>query len=325
MAGILRSSNPFSVFLIFFLGIILRIDVFSNLPAPVILPADGFLYVGMVKWLESIFDKGSLFFPAFAYLLIFVQALLLNTFVNKHKMFGRNNFLTAFAYIVLTAMRPEWWVFSSALWLNTAFIVVWHNLVSLYKSQTAKSTLFTTGMIIGLSSFFYFPAIGFFLFLLVSVLIMRPFHLPEWITGILGLLLPYYFLLSFSFLTNHWDLKRFLPIPHWGLVPIEKDKWTFILIVSIALILILGFYNLLNAMNRLAINSRKAWNLVFYYLLMALVLPFLSASKDLTYFLLAVPPIAGAMANLLFYPQNRLLPNLMALGLVVYVLLLNFL
>ena len=325
MPGILRSNNPFNVFLIFFLGIVLRIHVFTDPAAPVVMPADGFLYVGMVKWLQTIFGKGSIFFPSFAYLLVFLQALLLNTFVNKHKMFGRPNYLTGFAYIILTALRPEWWVFSSALLLNTAIIPVWNNLVSLYKSQTAKSTLFTTGMIIGVTSFFYFPALIFFLLLLVSTLVMRPFRLPEWITGIMGLLVPYYFLLSFSFLTDHWDLKRYLPLPHWGIVPLQKDKWTFILIIFIALILILGFYYLLNSMNRLAINSRKAWNLVFYYLVIAAVLPFLSASVDLSYFLLSIPPIAGALANLLFYPQNRLLPNLLALGLVVYVLLLNFL
>lgn len=325
MPGIFRSNNPFNVFLIFFLGIILRLHVFNQPQGPVVMPADGFLYVGMVKWMESIFGKSSIFFPSFAYVLIFLQAVLLNTFVNKHKMFGRSNYITAFAYVVLTAVRPEWWAFSSSLVVNAAIIPVWNNLVGLYKSQKAKSILFSTGLIIGLISFFYFPAIHFVLLLLVSVLIMRPFRLPEWITGILGVLIPYYFLFSFSFLMDKWDLKHYLPLPSWGIVPLQKDKWTFILIVYIALTLILGFYHLLNSMNRLAINSRKAWNLVFYYLILAAVLPFLSASKDLSYFLLAIPAVAATMANLLYYPQNRLLPYIMTAGLLVYVLLLNFL
>ena len=324
MPGIFRSNNPFNVFLIFFLGIILRIHVFINPAKPVMMEADGFLYHWLVKDLQSVLGKSSILFTIMAYLFVFLQAILLNTFVNKHKMFGKPNYLPAFGYIVITALRPEWWVFSSALLLNTAIIPVWNNLVNLYKSQHAKSILFSTGLIIGLCSFLYFPASLFFLLLLVSVLIMRPFRLPEWITGILGLITPYYFLLSISFLTNKWNVKTFIPIPSWSLVPLVRDKWNFILIIFIAIGLIGGFYFLLNYMNRLAINSRKAWNLLFYYLVLASFLPFLSASTNLSYFFLALPPVAAGMANLFFYPQNRVIPNLLALGMVIYVMLLNF-
>lgn len=325
MPGIFRSNNPFNVFLIFFLGIILRIQVFTHTTKPVIMQADGFLYIWMVKDLQSVFGETSILFTIMAYLFVFLQAILLNTFVNKHKMFGKPNYLPAFAYIVITALRPEWWVFSSALLLNTAIIPVWNNLVGLYKSLHAKSILFSTGLIIGLCSFLYFPAMLFFLLLLVSVLIMRPFRLPEWITGILGLITPYYFLLSVSFLTDTWNLKTFLPVPSWSLVPLVRDRWTFVLILFISVGLLLGFYYLLNYMNRLAINSRKAWNLLFYYLILALVLPFLSDSVNLSYFFLVLPAVAAGMANLFFYPQNRVIPNVLALGMIIYVMLLNFL
>lgn len=324
MPGIFRSNHPFNVFLIFFTGIILRIHLFTNPVKPALLKADGFLYVWLVNDLQSVFGPQSILFTILGYLFVFIQAILLNTFVNKHKMFGKPNYLTAFAYIVLTALRPEWWAFSSALVLNTAIIPIWNNMVALYKNQHAKSNLFSTGLIIGICSFFYFPAALFFLLLLVSVLIMRPFRMPEWITGILGFITPYYFLASISYLLDKWNPTQFLPMPSWGLVPMVRDKWTFMLIVCIATGLILGAYHLLNQMNRLAINSRKAWNLLFYYLVVASVLPFLSSSVDLTYFFLALPPVAAGTANLFFYPQNRVIPNLLALGMITYALLLNF-
>ncbi|MFZ9300125.1 MAG: DUF6427 family protein [Chitinophagaceae bacterium] len=324
MTGIFRSHNPFNVILIFLIGIVLRIHIFSNPTDPVIMPADGFLYVWLVNKLKGILGNQSVLFPLLAYLFVFLQAVLLNTFVNKHKMFTKPNYLIGFLYIVLTALCKEWWVFSSALLINTAIIPVWDNLIGLYKSQKAKSTIFTTGIVIGICSFFYFPAIAFFLLLLVSILILRPFHLPEWITGIIGLLMPYYFLFSISFLKDSWDIHQFLPIPKWGGVLLAYDKWFIVLIIFLAISLILGVYYLLESMNRLAIHSRKAWNLVFYYFIITITLPFLSSSSNLLFFLLAIPPLAAAIANFLFYPQNRVLPNVLAIGFVVYVLFLNF-
>lgn len=288
------------------------------------MPADGFFYVWLVTKLKGIWGTKSVLFPLLAYILVFFQAVMLNTFVNKHKMFIKSNFLVGFTYILLTALYPDWWILSSSLLMNTAIIPVWDRLISLYKSQKVKSTLFSAGLIIGCCSFFYFPSIFFFLLLMVSLLILRPFNLTEWITGIIGLLMPYYFLFSISYLKDKWDIRSYLPTLHWSGISLPDDKWNFLLIVFLSMSLILGVYYLLESMNRLAIHSRKAWNLVFYYFIIALALPFLSSSNNLLFFLLAIPPLAAGVANFLYYPQNRVLPNVLAFGFMLYILFLNF-
>lgn len=324
MPGIFRSSNPFNVILVFFLGFLLRYDAFVHPVFPVVSTADGFLYHWIVAFLTRISGPSALLFSALAYLLVFIQATMLNAFVNNHRMFGKVNYLTAFSFITITAIRPEWWQFSSLLLVNTAFIPVWNNLVALYKSQQAKSILFSTGILVGLSSFVYFPAIGYVLLLMVSVLIMRPFQLPEWVTGLIGLLVPYYFLFSITYLAGTWDAARYLPSYDWGMVLPEKNVWTFLSLVLLLVPLMLGFYYLQESINRLAINSRKAWNLVFYYLVLSLLIPFLSPTKDLTYFFLATPAIAAVHANVYAHPRKAFIPNLLLLAVIGYVLVLNF-
>ncbi len=323
MPGVFRSSNPLNLLLVFFIGMLLRYHSFVDPVTPGLSAIEGFLYRWIVQGLVRFAGEGSILFPLISYLLVFLQAVLLNAFVNQHRMFGRTQYLVAFCYVLVTALRPEWWQFSPALLVNTALIPVWNNLVNLNKSQQAKSLLFSTGIIIGLSSFIYFPALAFFLLLLVSVLILRPFRLPEWINGFMGLLMPYYFLFSISFLTDQWDRERFLPFPAWSMLHLQRDLWTFLSLLTLFFPLAMGLYHLQNAIGRLAIHSRKAWNLVFYYLILSILVPLPAASQDLSYFFLAAPTLALLQANLFFYPKKRFLPNLLVLLLLAFILFLN--
>jgi len=321
--GVFRSSNPLNLVLIFFIGMLLRYQSFVAPVTPELSAIEGFLYRWIVHGLVRFAGEGSILFPLMSYLLVFLQALLLNAFVNQHRMFGKPQYLVAFSYVLVTALRPEWWQFSPALLVNTALIPVWNNLVLLNKSQQAKSLLFSTGIIIGLSSFIYFPALAYFLLLLVSVLILRPFRLPEWINGFMGLLMPYYFLFSISFLTDQWDMERFLPLPVWNLLHLQRDLWTFLSLLTLFIPLAMGLYHLQNAIGRLAIHSRKAWNLVFYYFILSMLVPLPATSLDLSYFFLTAPTLALIQANVFFYPKKRYLPNLLVLLLLAFILLLN--
>jgi hypothetical protein len=122
---------------------------------------------------------------------------------------------------------------------------------------------------------------------------------------------------------DQWDRERFLPFPAWDIVYLQRDLLTFFSLLTVFIPLAVGVYHLQNSFGRLAIHSRKAWNLVFYYFILSLLIPFPAASSGLSYFFLAAPTMAMIQANVFFYPKKRFLPNLMVLLLLAFILLLN--
>jgi hypothetical protein len=78
--GIFRTSNPFSIVVLFFYGIILRYASFGAPSVPIAQPADGFLYHALLRSLGNMSNGSGVIFPVLSYLLVFAQALMLNVF-----------------------------------------------------------------------------------------------------------------------------------------------------------------------------------------------------------------------------------------------------
>ena len=324
MPGIFRTSNPFSIIILFFYGIILRYASFAAPSLPLAHETDGFLYHALLRTLGNMSNGPGIIYPVLAYILIFSQAMMLNVFFYQHRLLARPNYLPALSYILITALFPEWWQLSSALIVNTLLIWAWNSMTLLYKNQRAKQIIFNTGIIIGICSFFYFPSIGFTASLFASLVIMRPVSLPEWLTGILGVTLPYYFLFAWAYLKGSWSTSNFFPDIFFSYPQFQQTVWAWgALILLMIPFLVSGFY-IQGSILRMLIQVRKGWSLLLVYLLVALVMPFMNATSSFEYWILSAVPFAAFHANVFFYPQKRLVPGLLHMLMAVFILALNY-
>jgi hypothetical protein len=250
--------------------------------------------------------------------------MMLNVFFYQHRLLARPKYLPALSYILITALFPEWWQLSSALIVNTLLIWAWNSMTLLYKNQRAKQIIFNTGIIIGICSFFYFPSIGFTALLFASLVIMRPVSLPEWLTGILGVTLPYYFLFAWAYLKGSWSTSNFFPDIFFSYPQFQQTVWAWgALILLMIPFLVSGFY-IQGSILRMLIQVRKGWSLLLVYLLVALVMPFMNATSSFEYWILSAVPFAAFHANVFFYPPKRLVPGLLHMLMAVFILALNY-
>jgi hypothetical protein len=322
--GIFRSSNPFSIVLLFFYGIILRYASFARPVVPTAHESDGFLYQAFLRSLSNMSQGPSLIYPLIGYILVFAQALMFNVFFYRHRLLARPSYLPALAYILITALFPEWWHLSSTLIVNTLLILVWNNLSGLYKNPRAKQIIFNTGIIIGICSFIYFPSLIFILLLFSALLIMRPASIPEWLTGTLGLTVPYYFLFAWTYLQGSWSTSKFLPSIEFSYPLFQQSLWAWAgLLLLVVPFLVSGFY-IQGTILRMLIQVRKCWSLLLVYLLVALIIPFVNGTQSFEYWILSAVPFAAFHANVLFYPQKKLIPNLLHILMAVFILALNW-
>ena len=178
-------------------------------------------------------------------------------------------------------------------------------------------------MITGVATFFYFPSIAFALLIIVGLGITRPFRLPEWLIALLGILTPYYFLAAWVFLADSWHGYRF-PGVSVTVPSFVQTRWAITAVVFVSLMILAGIYFIQLNKRRQLVQSRKSWNLIYLYLVVAVFVPFLNASKSFDYWILTAVPIATLMGAAFLYPEKKWFAICMHWGLVVISIVMGY-
>ncbi|MBY0477913.1 MAG: hypothetical protein K2Q24_09735 [Chitinophagaceae bacterium] len=306
MVRFFSGNNPFNVIILFFLGIFIKLPYFITPVIPQPNETDGFLYIQLLKTLQQTGNSFPTIYPIIAYVLLFTQAITFNGLINNQKLFATPHYLLALAYLVITSVVPEWNVLSPVLIINTIMVWAWPRMVGLYNHPSPKTVLFNIGFGFGLTSFFYFPSVYLLLLLIIALLLFRPFYLTEWLLAILGILTPFYFLLVYFFVWDRWEMASEL-IPQMVLkLPDASFDWKFwIEFGLISFALVIGLLMGLKFSARMLVQTRKSWNYMIFYLIIALIIPFVNSSAGLSHWILAVVPVSLFHAAFYYYPKKK--------------------
>lgn len=313
MTGIFKANNPNNNFLLFLYGLALKLPLFLFPQLPKLQSSDGILYKSFVVWMTGHFGKTPVVFSIISFILLFLQAVSFNKLVNDHRMLQRPNYLTGMSYLLITSLFSEWFALSAALITNTILIWVWSRLSTLHNNNAAKTTIFNIGLVIGLAAFFYQPSIVFVLLFIVGMAITRPFRLNEWLIGLVGILTSFYFFAAWLFISDKWKTYP-LPRIQVSLPIFHETRWGLAALIMVLLAMLLGAFFIRSNMRRQVVQTRKSWQLIYLYLLVAAFVPFLNSSNFNTWILAAVPAslIIGAA---FFYPDKKWFPAVMHWGL----------
>lgn len=304
MTGTFKANNPINGFLLFVYGLLIKLPMFLHPGAPNTDELDGFFYRYFLQWLEPVGKVFPVIYSVIAFMLFYIQAIVINNLVNKQKLLPKPCYLAGMSYLLVTSLFVEWHVLSAPLIVSTFIVWILSRLSNLYNNPNARTILFNTGMALGIASFFYFPAIAFTLLIVVGLTITRPFKLPEWIIALFGILAPAYFYGAWLFLTDQW--KNFQWPDVSVTVPgIRESGLVYVALAILALAVIIGSVFVQNNVRRLLVQSRKSWSLIYLYFVVALLVPFLADSINLGDWILAILPMSAIMAAALFYPERK--------------------
>lgn len=287
--------------------------------APVVQPLDGILYKGLLKLIAPAANSIPFIYPALTFLLLVVQAIGFNKIVNDRRLHKQPNYLTGMTYLLVTSMFPDWFSLSAPLIINTFMIWTWARLCTLYSNPSPKATIFNIGFVTGVAAFFYFPSIFFLVLIMSGMAVARPFRLQEWLTGLVGIITPVYFFGAWLFLTNNAKSFHF-PGFHFSYPHIYGNRWMYAALALTALAIGIGLYFVNINIRRQVVQTRKSWQLLFLYLIVAALIPFINAGTGFSYWILAAVPVSPIIAAAFFYPQKKAFPQLVHWAMVgVYV------
>ena len=292
------------------MGILIKLPIFTD---PTVPPASdpnhAVIYKEIIFFLKSISNNEAFVFALITYLILFTQALQLNSLINKNRMMQRVNFLPATAYLVITSLRPEWNHFSAPLLVNSIVLLIFSGLFDISNQYSIKGTVFNIGLAVGISSFVFLPSIILFFWLIFALMVMRSIRINEWLICFLGVTSPYYFYAAYLFFSDNWSWQRlFQPVTIAMPAP-GQSLWLAIGSLLLIIPFLIGGYYVQENLRKMLIQVRKNWSLMLIYLLFALFIPFLNNSAEgFENWVLIIVPFAAFHACTYLYPPQRWIP-----------------
>ena len=253
--------------------------------------------------------------------LLVAQALRLNMVMQDLRMFSRVNYVPAMTYILLSGLIMDAPVITETLVSNSLTLWLFIKLSRLYNNPSPKTLLFNIGIIAGISILLFHPTAILIVVVLFALAVVRPFSIAEWLVLLLGVLLPYYFVLVLLFLNNNLgEATSYLPTisfgsPVYGLGKLYMINLGFVLFATL-----IGLYQLQLHVGRLVIQIRKNWGVMMVLLFTLFLSPFMFSSFGTQVLIMGLVPLSATISNGYSNPKKLLLPNFLfwtALGLII--------
>lgn len=301
MIGVFKQKSPGNVAVLFIFSLLLKLPMFLYPKDTVATVNDGRLY----HWLIELLPQGStMLYSVITFILLYIQALMVNYMINEYRMITRQNFLPAMAFMLITTLLPEWNYLSAPLFSNTLVIWIFIYLFRLYNAPNAKGHIYNIGLIAGINSYIFFPSLVFVICILLGLMILKPFRLNEMILFILGCLTPYYFHAIYLFLASELSFSNFLPHLSVNLPFLENSIWLAASTLLLSVPFLVGGYFVQTHLRKMLIQVRKNWSIVLLYLLLSFFVPFINSAETYHTWVMIAAPFAAFHACTYFYAKR---------------------
>lgn len=215
--------------------------------------------------------------------LVFVisGAFIFNYSLTKFDLVPKNTLAPAMVYIVLMSYSPSLLCLHPVAIPAFLTVLILYYLFQVYTEEEAYAQIFNIGLLIGISSFFYFPSIFLLLFIWLTFIIYRLYYWREWMIPIAGLITPYLFLFTYYFMVDSLEPAFLAYTNYFSYITIFHFNFGFsilnYIITSLIVLLFLwsGFL-LLSGIQEKIISLRKRYWTIFYLLAIAIVTYFFS-------------------------------------------------
>jgi len=324
LIGLFKQKTAGNALVLLVYALVLKFSIFIHPVIPSLHKEDNYLYRIILNVLGSFFNATPVLYSVLTFLLLFTQATLFNRICNYQKLFPKANFLPGMSYILVTSLLPSWNYFSAPLLLNSVMIWVFYKMTSLYNNNKPDGAIFNIGVMTGIVTLLYLPAMAFILLVFFALLTMRPFRIREWFMGLLGFTTPYYFLFIVLYLTNQWSWKNVVPEILFRLPGIPSSIWITCGIVLLVVPFMIGGYFVQANLNKMLIQVRKIWSLLLLFLIVGVIIILINHVNFYENWIVTAVPFAAFHAAAYYYSNDKILPQVMHWLTFAFILWMNY-
>lgn len=178
-----------------------------------------------------------------------------------------------FLFIFLSASLQDYKQLNPMQPALTFLIIGVQLLFNMYKNEHELKKIFEAGFCFAIASLFYAPAIYFAILIFIGLGMFVPFYWRQWLSAVVGLLLPFILVLSIAFcfdnfmsqVTTFYENLMAVNAPHFTkLFPIAFSIFLALLFIRSVIYVYLG--------GTRKVSTRKYYTLLLLFLVLVLVL-----------------------------------------------------
>lgn len=269
---IFKQNAPLSPILLLVVGLLLWADgfIFYNKVSLVVddpAPLYG-LFAAMLQGMPML----SL---VVAFTLLLLQVFIVNYIAQSNSLLSRPSWLPGFLYLVMMSSDPSLISFHPLLLANLFLLIALARALLAYSEGEVMLEVFNVGFLIALAGLFYYPALLFFLWLIVVMGIYFLLHPRGLAAAIMGFLTPFFFLLTYFYLSDQLEVRLEQMLAQYDpLLILEQSYSPFstMMIVFLGLLSFLAFMKLTMVfITDKPVRIRKRFRVLIYFFVFSLL------------------------------------------------------
>ncbi|MDD5570650.1 MAG: DUF6427 family protein [Bacteroidales bacterium] len=258
-------------------------------------------------------------------ILIIAQALIINNIATNFE-FLRNNYLTAFIYILLLCSNNEFMNFNPVIIANLFILLALNSTLLFFeKEESSDKNIFNSSFFISIASLFYFPSAFILPVTFMSLIILRSTNFREMFILLSGFLLPYCFMLTYYF---WFDKLGYFFNSHFSGMLTSKIHFItdnyFIFVLIIAFIIILSWIKKITGVTEYIIKLRKFHSILIWFFLFLIVTFLFLDKKSMTHLTLIYIPVTIFISKYLIESKNKVFAEILLWMVVAGVVVFKF-
>lgn len=234
---------------------------------------------------EVIYDFAKdyqLFSTIAAFVMVFLQGLLLNQLFTNNHLSQKNTFLPAFIYILLMSCSYNCMTLNSMLFANFLIIFALYFFLRCHDKKEGIDEIYNSCALLSLASMFFAPSIIFIIWIWFGLIIYKLYKWRSWGMSLLGLITPYVLLFIFYYLNGMSFHENILANTHKWLhfdFNFLNEPIQVVYIASLLFFAIPAIFTTLSSRSNRVIEYRKKSAVMFTLLIISLI-PFVLSKTE---------------------------------------------
>ena len=276
------------------------------------------------KWLYQLMGYDSLSIHILTTFIIVFTAIIINQLAIQHKLGREINLLPGLFYCTVVCLVPNFLVPVCLHFANLFLILAIAEIFSTYRRNNCEPTIFNIGLLLSLSSLFYF-SYSIFIFLgIIGLNSMRALKFKEILIMFLGFLTPLTLLGTGMFWFN--QLNHLFDIQfkqNFGIIQFESMKmyYPWIVLGVFGLFLLLCIFSYGRIVARKKMQDQKKINVLYWTAFLTIGSVLIQANIGIDHLLILAVPIGtliGLWITTLPYSTAEIIHLLVMAGILLF-------
>jgi hypothetical protein len=246
------------------------------------------------------------------------NAFIIKWLCLKHELTDKQNQLPAFIYLLISNTINVSGAFHPVILAATLLLLTLNKLFSIYREENSLSSIFDACFLLSLSFFVYSPFILFVIIPFISLLIMKPFKINEWIAAFFGLICPFFIASMVFYIINNEvfiytiSFQNLFSVNH----PFIFEKALILDHFIIFIVMLLSLFYSYNRINQLKIKAQKSLHILMWLIAFGIIGMFIMKEKNLFFYTFFIVPISVFIGHYIGSMRRKWVAELLTLALL---------